>query len=183
MSLGESSRRDAATRAHVERATPAAQPELTAFLRLSMDERWVLEAPRAMADRRLRTGAERFALALEDLLTLPADQPVLAEGPWFFPEFVAPLLSERRRAVWLVPTLAFKRASAARRDKPTIRHATSDPARATRNWLQRDLLLNAHVRQQTAANQLTLIEVDGTRSPEDTASLLAGHFELVAATR
>ena len=169
---------DAAMKAHWERSTPDAQPELTAFQRLTMDERWVRPDPQAMANQTLCIGAERVALAVEDLLALPRDRPILAEGPWFFPELVFPLLADPRRAIWLVPTDTFKRASAARRDKPTIRHETSDPDRATRNWLARDLLLDSHVREQAASRRLTLLEVDGTRSPEDMATLLAAHFQL-----
>src|SRR5688572_32669838 len=67
---------DASTRAHAERATPAAQPELSAFLGLTMDERWVDRTPRVMADQTLRISAERFALALEDLLALPSEQAI-----------------------------------------------------------------------------------------------------------
>ena len=169
---------DAAMQAHWARATTERHPELVAFQALSMDERWVLPTPEAMAQQIVRIGAERFGLALEDLLALAKRPPVLAEGPWLFPELVAPLVSGPRRAIWLVPSAEFKRASAARRDKPTIRHQTSDPERARRNWLQRDLLLDAHIRTQAAAFGLTVLEVDGTESPEQAAARLERHFGL-----
>ena len=169
---------DAAMQAHWARATPERQPELTAFQALTMDERWVLPTPQAMAQQILRIGAERFFLAVEDLLALPKRPRVLAEGPWLFPEFVAPLLSTPRQAIWLVPTGEFKRASAARRDKPTIRHQTSDPEGAHRNWLERDQLLDAHVRGQADALGLALMEVDGSKPPGEVAARLERHFGL-----
>jgi hypothetical protein len=117
-------------------------------------------------------------MTVEDLLVLPTDPPVLVEGPGLFPECVAPLLTDRRRAIWLLPTEGFKRASPARRDKPSIRHETSDPERATTNWLARDLLLGEHIRREAERRGLPLLEVDGTRSVEETADLLQAHFGL-----
>lgn len=161
---------------HCSRATRERQPELFAFQALTMDERLVLPTPRVIADGIIRIGAERFGLGVEDLLALPKRPRVLAEGPCPFPELVAPLLSDLHQAVWLVPTAAFKRASATRRDKPTSRHQTSDPERATRKWLERDLPLDAHVRRQAAELGLTLLEVDGSKTPEEMAMLVEQHF-------
>jgi hypothetical protein len=167
---------DAAQPTHWERSTPEQQPTLCAFQAMSMDGRWVQQTPEAMATQIMCIGEERLHLAVEDLLTLPKTPSIVAEGPWFFPELIAPLLSNLRQGIWLVPTEEFKRASAIRRNKPTIRHQTSDPGWAARNWLKRDMLLDAHVRRQTAAVGLRLVEVDGSRSVEQMVSLLEEHF-------
>ena len=124
---------DAAMQAHWAKANPAWHPAFTAFQALTLDERWVLPTPAAMAQQIVRIGAERFGLAIENLLMLPRQPHILAERPWLFPELVAPLLFSPRQAIWLVPTTEFKLASAARRDKPRVRSQTSDPERTRRN--------------------------------------------------
>ncbi len=96
---------------------------------------------------------------------------------------MAPLLSSPRHGIWLVPTTEYKLASAARRDKPRVRSQTSDPERTRRNWLERDRLLDVHVRAQAGALGLTLFEVDGRLPPDDVAAQLEQHFELGAAAR
>jgi hypothetical protein len=167
---------DAMVQSHEARLTLERQPEKFAFAAMSLDERWVLRTPEAMAEHVLRTGPESLALAIEDLLALPGTPPIVAEGPWFFPTDLAPLLSHPRQALWLVPSEGFKRASAARRDKPQSRHDTSDPERATRNWLARDLLLGEAVRRQARALGLVVYEVDGSRSVAEMVALLAASF-------
>jgi hypothetical protein len=167
---------DAAGPSHWARATPERHPCLSTFLAMSMDERWVLRSPEAMAEGVLGTGPEHTALAIEDLLALLSEPPIVAEGPWFFPVDIAPLLSDSRQAIWLVPSEEFKRASAARRGKPTFRDETSDPDRATRNWLARDLLLGEHVRRQARELGLTVYDVDGSRSLDEMVALLERHL-------
>jgi hypothetical protein len=167
---------DRAEPVHVARADPERQPQFARFLALSLDERWVLRSPREMAEHVIATGPERLAQAMDDLRSLPHDRPIVAEGPWFFPDLIAPLLSSPRQALWLVPTDAFKRASAARRDKPAIRHETSDPERATHNWFERDAYLADHVRRRACELGLSLWEVDGTLTIDQTLAAVEAHF-------
>lgn len=75
-----------------------------------------------------------------------------------------------------MPTEGFKRASHVRRGKPLWRHTASEPERANRNHIERDLLLAEDYRAAVRATHLTLVEVDGTRSPEETVALVAAHF-------
>ncbi|HEY7834834.1 MAG TPA: hypothetical protein VIG30_14770 [Ktedonobacterales bacterium] len=167
---------DATERDHLARATPERQPHLVALRVMTADDLWVRRPPRAMAALTLATSAEKLPMVIADVLALPATPPVLVEGPWLFPEAIAPLLTSPRQALWLAPTRAFKRASAARRDKPTSRHQTSDPARATRHWYARDLLVDGHIRRGVAERRLALLEVDGSRPVEAVAALVAAHF-------
>src|SRR5262249_6626245 len=115
---------------HVARVDPAQQPALYAFHLSSMDERWVLRPPEQMADDAIQLWTERFWMMVEDLLAPPREPGILAEGPGLFPEAVAQVIADPGQATWLLPTREFKLASAARRDKPQIRHGTSDHARA-----------------------------------------------------
>ncbi len=161
---------------HRTRITREHQPHSYAFNDMTMDQRWVERSPIDMAEQIVTIAAERFSMVVEDLLSMPKKPMILAEGPWLFPELVAPLLWSPRQALWLVPTEEFKRASAARRDKPTIRHRTSDPARAETNWFQRDLLIRDHILRQARGLGSTVRLVDGSLSIDEMVALAEKHF-------
>jgi ADP-ribose pyrophosphatase YjhB (NUDIX family) len=163
---------------HVARMDPARQPALHAFSLASMDERWVLRTPEEMAAEAVRLWTERFWMMVEDLLAPPREPAIVAEGPGLFPECVAQVIEEPCQAIWLLPTREFKLASAQRRDKPTIRHGTSDPDRAAERWLARDLLLGEHVRREVERLGLPSVVVDGGRSADQMADALERHFGL-----
>jgi hypothetical protein len=150
--------------AHFARVDPQRHPALFAAHpdRMTTEERWLGAPPAKMAHDTLQSWSERFGMALDDLLALPSDRPIIAEGPGFFPECVAPLLNEPGHALWLVPSPAFKRASAIRRDKPGSRWETSDPARAQQNLIERDLLMGDHIRCTAEALGLTVYLIDGS---------------------
>jgi hypothetical protein len=163
--------------AHFGRAEPERQPALWAQHpdRMGPEERWLGSTPGQMARDTLASWMERCAMALDDLRALPATPPIVAEGPGFFPDCVAPLLSDPRQGVWLVPSETFKRASVARRDKlSTV--PLSDRERAVENLIERDLLMAEHVRQRAHALGLDVIEIDGSRSLEEIAALLEARF-------
>lgn len=165
-------------RAHFDRATAAEYPSLYAAhpARMTPDERWVQHSVEQMVRETISSWTERCGMAVEDLLTLPNQPMIVAEGPGFFPECVAPLMSHPNQAIWLVPTEDFKRESAARRNKLTARNETSDPDRAQRNWYARDLGLVAHVMREGNARELTLLAVDGAKSLDEMAALVEAHF-------
>lgn len=171
-------------RDHIARADPARHPTLAAMrARIAalgrdawLEDFWVRRPPEEMARASRATWSERVSLAVEDLLALPVGRAVIAEGAGFFPDVVTPLLSHSRQAVWLVPTEGFKRASHARRGKASWRHTASDPERANRNHIERDVLLAEYYRAAVRAAHLTLVEVDGTRSLEEITALVAAHF-------
>ncbi len=129
---------------HIRRADPTLHPATYALRphlddpedRALLDETWVLHSPEEMAVSAMASWTDRMPLIVEDLLALPADRAIVAEGPGFFPEVVLPLLADVRQAIWMVPTEAFKRASYARRRKGEWRRAlVSDPERSTRNHI------------------------------------------------
>jgi len=151
-------------------------PRYRAFLSASLDERWVRPKPEALLQRSLQSFRDRFPLVIEDLLALPGEPLILAEGFGLTPELVFPILAGNHQAIWLVPTEQFKRASMQRRDKPSFRHETSDPDLARQNLFRRDLLLAEYVRKQAPAFGLTVHEVDSTRSVEQVAALVEQHF-------
>ncbi len=150
---------------HIARSSAAHHPELHAFLAMTIDERWVLRSPAEMARNVIRSWTERFGLMIEDLRALPSALPIIVEGPGLFPELVAPLLVSQHQAIWLVPTSAFC-ATMRRRRGSAMPAQTSDPERAWRNLIDRDVLLAGYVRQRAEERGLAVIEVDGHRPLE-----------------
>lgn len=163
--------------AHFARADPAQYPTLWARHpdRLGPEERWLGDVPATMARHTLASWGERVHMACDDLLALPATGPILTEGPGFFPDVLLPLLADPRRAVWLVPTSAFARASLLRRAK-LAGLPLSDLARARENLHARDLLLGAHVTATARTYDLAVIQIDETTGPDAVAALVAARF-------
>jgi len=152
-------------------------PPYRVFLDASVDERWVHPEPEDLLQFALRGFEDRFPLVVEDLLDMPREPVIVAEGFGFTPELLSPILSSKRQAVWLVPTEDFKRASMERRNKPSFRDKVSDPQRATRNVFVRDMLLAEEVSAQAESRGLTVYKIEGARSVEEMATLIERHFE------
>jgi hypothetical protein len=143
----------------------------------SLDERWVETTPQALRDRSLESFAARLPLILADLGALERrGRPVLAEGFCLIPDLVAPLINDPRRAIWLLPTEAFKRRSWERRGKPSFKDKLSDPERGARNLFERDMLLGEEIARQTAARGFATLTIDGEMSEADLAALVADRF-------
>jgi len=57
---------------HVHRSFPEREPQIIAFMAMTMDQRWVLRSPREMADQISASWSqERFPVVIDDLLNLP----------------------------------------------------------------------------------------------------------------
>jgi 2-phosphoglycerate kinase len=150
---------------HVGRSNSSDHPLLHDFLAMDMDERWVNRPPSVMFKTFQWFQGEGFELILEDLLSLPKEPPILAEGFRLLPQQVSPLLTRSHQAVWLVPTPEFRRAAFDSRGVTWgIPGKTSDPTRALANLLARDQLFTDEVVKQATGLNLTVIEVDHTTS-------------------
>ncbi len=143
--------------------------------RMGPEERWLGSLSAAMARDVLACWSERCDMALDDLRTLPRHPLIVAGGPGFFPALTAPLIVDRRRAVWLLPTEAFKCASVIRRDKLGA-VPTSDPARARENLLRRELLLVEQIRREVDTLGLIRHEIDGSRDLTAMLALIETQF-------
>ena len=166
---------DRADEAHHRRLAQI-MPEYDEFLSASLDERWVQPTPEQLFARAVRSFAARFPLLTEDLCELGRAKTILVEGFSVTPGLVEPLLLSPRQAIWLIPTAQFKKASVERRNKPSFRFATGDPERVRSNLLARDALLCAYIREQAESRNLTVLEVDGSSTTEELATLIASHF-------
>jgi 2-phosphoglycerate kinase len=167
-------RTDETLRRHVAAATPDRHPLATAFVAMDMDARWLVRSPAEMVSTFHGFHGELFELIVEDLLALPDATPILAEGFRLLPTLVAPLLIGPQQAAWLIPTSEFRRAAfEARGPAWHGAQATTDPARAMQNLLDRDALFTRRIADEAATLGLTTIPVDGSRSVETLTAQVA----------
>ena len=95
---------------HARRSTPEDSPLLHRFMAMDMDERWVNRPPKTLLETFHWFQGEGFNLIIEDLLCFSREPGVIVEGFRLLPRLVQPLLSVSTRAVWLLPTPAFREA-------------------------------------------------------------------------
>lgn len=154
---------------HARRSSPEDSPLLYEFMRMDLDERWVNRSPRVMSETFHWFRGEGFNLIVEDLLRLPRGQGVIVEGFRLLPGLVKPLLSDARRAVWLLPTPEFRQAVIESRGGSawSFLSKTSDPDKALRNLLERDRMFTDLLRDETTRLGLSVIDVDITTTGDD----------------
>ncbi|HEV2724311.1 MAG TPA: hypothetical protein VGV10_06730 [Thermoleophilaceae bacterium] len=170
---------DVVMRDHASRSTPEEVPYLTRFSAMDMDERWVNQSPERMLETFHWFRGEGFGLIVEDLLRLPSNTGVIAEGFRLLPHLVKPLLSSRDRAVWLLPTPEFRRAAfASRGTAGDISRKTNDPERALRNLLERDRMFTDRLVEETKRLELHAIEVNSLMLEQELAGRVSEAFGL-----
>lgn len=152
---------------HAARGEPDDSPFLSEFTAMDMDERWVNRSPETMLETFHWFRGEGFGEVIEDLLDLPAEPRVIAEGFRLLPRLVKPLLDSPDHALWLLPTPGFRRAAFSGRGSSwEIAGKTSDPARALDNLLERDRMFTERLRGEATSLGLRIIEVDTTMTEE-----------------
>jgi hypothetical protein len=170
---------DRLEREHLARAQPGRQPAMTSGAALSMDECWVFRSPEVMAESSFTFHQERFEMIVDDLLGRPGTRPVLVEGFGLLPACVMQVIREPHQALWLVTTPAFLTAMRYQRGM-TAPGLTSDPERARRNLIARDILMTNALTRELTARGLPLIEVAGSQPLDTIAGLVARRLQLTA---
>jgi len=164
---------------HGRRITAAGSPLLAEFAAMDMDQRWLSRSPQTMLETFHWFRGEGFGLIIDDLLRLPPEPAVIAEGFRLLPGLVAPLLGTRDRAVWLLPTPEFRRhALSSRGSLWEIASRTTDPERALSNLLERDRLFTERLREETRSLGLRVIDVDTTVTEDDLDRQVSGALRL-----
>ncbi len=170
---------DAVMPDHACRSTPEEAPYLTRFSTMDMDERWLNRSPERMLETFHWFQGEGFRLIVEDLLGLPPDTGVIAEGFRLLPHLVKPLLSSPDHAVWLLPTPEFRRTAFAGRGLASdIPGKTSDPERALHNLLERDRLFTDRLAEELKRLELPAIAVDPLISEDELEAVVTQAFGL-----
>src|SRR5581483_6824695 len=83
---------DALARNHMARRIAAGDAGATAFMKMNVNQRWVERSVETLVQETIVSWTEDFHLVIEDLLAMPKECLVVAEGN-FFPACVAPYLS------------------------------------------------------------------------------------------
>lgn len=162
---------------HARRSTPEDAPYLSRFTTMDMDQRWVNRSPQTMLETFPWFRGEGFGLIVDDLLRLPAETGVIAEGFRLLPHLVKRLLAEPGHAVWLLPTPEFRRAVFDSRGWE-IPRKTSDPERARRNLLERDRMFTDRLVEETKRLELPVIEIDTAMNEVELARQVTQVFGL-----
>lgn len=162
------------------RSSPEECPLLHRFMAMDMDERWVKRSPGTMLDTFHWFHGEGFGMIVDDLLRLPREPGVIAEGFRLLPRLVQPLLSAPHHAVWLLPTPGFRQAVFESRGGAASGFVarTSDPERALRNLLERDAMFTDTLREETVRLDLPAIQVDATMTEDDLTTRVTEVFGL-----
>ncbi len=170
---------DEAMADHDGRLRPEEAPLLSKFKAMDMDQRWLLRSPETMLTSFHWFQGELFDLVVEDLLRLPPEPGVIAEGFRLLPRLVKPLLAQLDHAVWLLPTPELRLAAFVSRGSLwQIAGQTSDPGRALENLLERDRRFTDFLRTETTRLELPAIEIDTTMTEGDVTDRVAGIFGL-----
>ena len=164
---------------HASRCAPGDCPFLTEFAAMDMDERWVNRSPETMLETFHWFRGEGFGLIIEDLLRLPREPGVIAEGFRLLPRLVEPLLTGPPQAVWLLPTPGFRRAAFGRRGSLwEIARKTSHPEQALSNLLERDRMFTERLDEETRRLELRVINVDTAMTEDLLTERVTGSFGL-----
>jgi 2-phosphoglycerate kinase len=165
---------------HARRSSPDACPQLHRFMAMDMDERWVNRSPRTMLETFHWFQGEAFGMIVEDVLRRSPDRRVIVEGFRLLPRLVRPLLSDARRAVWLLPTPHFRQAVLEGRggSRAGFLAKTTDPDRAWRNLLERDRMFTDLLREETERLDVPAIDIDTGMTEEDLVRLVTERFGL-----
>ena len=170
---------DHAMTKHDESVGPHEAPLLSRFKAMDTDERWLNRSPETMLESFHWYQGELFGLIVDDLLRLPAEPGVVAEGFRLLPRLVKPLLSRPGHAVWLLPTPGFRRAAFASRGSLwQIAGRTSDPERALHNLLARDRMFTQLLREESKRLALPAIEIDTTMTEDELTNRVTETFGL-----
>lgn len=170
---------DLAMRDHAGRCSPTACPLLEAFKSMTMDERWVERPPEKMLETFHWFNGEGFHLIIEDLLNLPENRRVIAEGFRLLPELVKPFLPSPKHALWLIPTPEFRViATDSRGTVWDVPNKTSQPMKALSNLRTRDAMFTERLRKDTETLQLPTMSIDGSKSEDEVYRMVEEHFRL-----
>lgn len=165
---------------HKDRACPEEQPTYYSITRVTGDDLWLRPL-----DEQIQTEpafvAEAFSLILEDVFDiLKTDKKPLIVDASVVPYSILPHLPRRNHIFYLIPEEEFQRHQYSLR--PSIKATlgkTTDPELAWSNWMARDAAYAKWLRAEVEKHKLGCLDVDGSRSIEETVTLVTDHYRVV----
>ncbi len=170
---------DQELRTRLPKPNPARQPCLARWFSSTWDDLWMRPVD-ALLDDVIRCYQEQFDLVIADLLAMPAGAPILVEGNSLLPDNLAPLLQDRRRALWVIPTETFQRRTYPNRGEWVLHILSqcSNPEQALQNWMDRDVAFAAWIEERVKDLGLAHFTVDGVQTIEQNAQRVIDFFGL-----
>lgn len=157
-----------------EEGHPLAAAELTR----SPEEAWMRD-PALLCEETILLYRDMAPYWQAALAARPDDRPVLAEGAGFMPELMQAIGVPRDRYLCMAPTRSFQYDRYARRPWiDQILAGVSDREAAFRNWMERDVLFADRMMREAEALGYPTLRIDGSRSIEETAGIIAKSFHL-----
>jgi hypothetical protein len=170
---------DEAFETHVQYLNPAHQPTLTRWLASSWNQRWMQSVDCLVAEA-IACYREHFDFIRQDILTRPLPKSLLVEGTALLPIEVDKILPQRSNAIWITADDHFQRQHYAERKwARRIVDQCDDPEVAFHNWMERDIRFAQWIRTEISTLDLQLLKIDGSRTVEENAEVVAARFQLV----
>jgi len=164
---------------HAQSFDPVRHPALTRWCAATWNERWTQPVD-SLVQEVIACYGEHFALILEDIRMAPKQKALLVEGSALLPKRVASVLTCRNHAIWMIPSSDFQREHYAKRGWARgIIEQCDNPQAAFQNWMERDVQFAEWLSAEVNALELSLLRVDGERTVEENASIVARHFGLI----
>jgi hypothetical protein len=159
---------DAHTWEHRDAAIRAGHEGAIRWETMTMGERHATAIDRPADLLHLNLDFDRGRMIVDDLLRLPAEPLVVADGSTILPELVAEGRARRDRAVWLVPTFEV--------------HRSFHEANGMAHLVEYRWLVIEEVARQAAAYDVNVLRVDETVGADDALAIVEALFaEAIAA--
>lgn len=167
---------DVAFEKHREKFDKSLHPTLHNWEKSSWNQRWMKPVDKLLSDV-IKCYREHFSLIIEDVLGFPKDKPLLVEGTALLPQEVFKILSKRNNAIWMIPTADFQREKYSQRKWIyEILKQCDNKETAFQNWMERDTTFANFVIKEAERFDLEWLLVDGNRTIEQNAAIVANHF-------
>ena len=168
---------DAAFENHRKKFEHSLHPTLCDWESSSWNGRWMQPIDKLVQDV-INCYREHFSLIIEDVFVFPTDKPLLVEGTALMPREVSQVLSKRDNAIWLIPTSDFQKEKYSQREWVyEILKQCDNQTEAFYNWMERDIAFADFVRNEAEKFYLKWLLVDGSKTIEKNAAIIAEHFQ------
>lgn len=146
---------------------------------MSVDETW-LRAPEVQCEEELAVYREIFEFAIEDLGKIQAQNGIITEGAAYLPELMRGYGIDEYHYICVVPTKEFQYYHYRQRPwVPYVLEGCSNKVLAFENWMERDVLFAAAVRESAIALGYQTFLTDRTKDSFYTYEQVCNAFGLI----